>query len=70
MARGAKPLRDTIVGDCCTTQFGTYFSGDWDVRWGYGLLTHGSNGLRNPLLVGFNGKPGGEKIEQRHFGRV
>ena len=18
-----------------------YFSGDWDVRWGYGILTHG-----------------------------
>ena len=25
----------------CTTHFRTYFSGDWDVRWGYGLLTHG-----------------------------
>ena len=25
----------------CTTHFGTYFSGDWDVDWGYGLLTYG-----------------------------
>ena len=25
----------------CTTHFRTYFSGDWDVHWGYGLLTHG-----------------------------
>ena len=24
-----------------TTNFRTYFSGDWDVRWGYGNLTHG-----------------------------
>ena len=24
-----------------TTQFGLYFSGDWDVHWGYGILTHG-----------------------------
>ena len=25
----------------CTTHFRTYFSGDWDVHWGYGILTHG-----------------------------
>ena len=25
----------------CTTQFRAYFSGDWDVHWGYGILTHG-----------------------------
>ena len=24
----------------CTTHF-VYFSGDWDVHWGYGILTHG-----------------------------
>ena len=23
-----------------TTHFRTYFIGDWDVRWGYGILTH------------------------------
>ena len=23
-----------------TTHFRTYFSGDWDVHWGYGFLTH------------------------------
>ena len=25
----------------CTTHFRTYFSGDWDVHWRYGILTHG-----------------------------
>ena len=25
----------------CTTHFRTYFSGDWDVHWGYRILTHG-----------------------------
>ena len=25
----------------CTTHFRTYFSGDWDVHWGYGLVAHG-----------------------------
>ena len=29
-----------LVGEF-TAHFGTYFSGDWDVHWGYGLLTHG-----------------------------
>ena len=24
-----------------TTHFRTYFSGDWDVHWGYGILSHG-----------------------------
>ena len=24
-----------------TPHFRTYFSGDWDVHWGYGILTHG-----------------------------
>ena len=28
----------------CTTDFRTYFSGDWDVYWGYGGLTHGHVG--------------------------
>ena len=27
-----------------TTHFRTYFSGDWDVHWGYGILTHGHIG--------------------------
>ena len=35
--------------------FRTYFSGDWDVQWGYGLLTHGHlscslSGLAKPSL--------------------
>ena len=25
----------------CTAHFRTYFSGDWDVHWGYGVLTYG-----------------------------
>ena len=25
----------------CTTHFGLYFSGDWDVHYGYRVLTHG-----------------------------
>ena len=25
----------------CTTHVRTDFSGDWDVHWGYGILTHG-----------------------------
>ena len=29
-----------LVGEF-TTHFRTYFSGDWDVHWGYGFLTHG-----------------------------
>ena len=28
----------------CTTHFSRNFSGDWDVHWGYGLLTHDTNG--------------------------
>ena len=28
-----------------------YFSGDWDVHWGYGLLTHGQIGADTlPIL--------------------
>ena len=26
---------------CDSTHFSLYYSGDWDVHWGYGLLTHG-----------------------------
>ena len=29
-----------------TTHFRTYFSGDWDVHWGYGILTHSHIWLR------------------------
>ena len=31
-----------------TTHFRTYFSGDWNVHWGYGVLTHGRGHLRPP----------------------
>ena len=30
-----------IILGRCTTHFRTYFSRDWDVSWGYGVLTHG-----------------------------
>ena len=40
----------TIWGRC-TTQFRTYFSGDWDVHWGYGILTHGHMSARHPTPV-------------------
>ena len=30
----------TILG-WCTTHFSRDFSGDWDVHWAYGILTHG-----------------------------
>ena len=30
----------------CTTQLRTYFSGDWDVHWRYGILTHGQMMVR------------------------
>ena len=42
-----------------STHFRTYFSGDWDVHWGYGILTHGhvwlwgwtyTWGFMNPIL--------------------
>ena len=29
-----------LVGELAT-HFRTYFSGNWDVHWGYGILTHG-----------------------------
>ena len=41
-------LSDTAVGQNQWYHFGVgappilvYFSGDWDVHWGYGMLTHG-----------------------------
>ena len=38
---GSKPMVPFwLVGEF-TTHFRTYFSGDWDVHWGYGVLTHG-----------------------------
>ena len=30
-----------------TTHFRTYSSGDWDVHWGYGVLTHSRGGQMN-----------------------
>ena len=34
-----------------TTHFRTYFSGDWDVHWGYGMWTHGH---MNRIYFSFN----------------
>ena len=33
-----------------------YFSGDWDVQWGYGIWTHGQMCLNNRPLAPFKGK--------------
>ena len=38
---GSKPMGSHFGVAEFTTQLRTYFSGDWDVHWGYGLLTHG-----------------------------
>ena len=32
----------------CSTHFRTYFWGDWDVHWGYGILTRGHVGKEPP----------------------
>ena len=37
---GSKPMGSHFGVGEFTTHFRTYFSGDWDVHWGYGLLTH------------------------------
>ena len=34
-----------------------YFSGDWDVHWGYCVLTHGH--VRAPIVFLFNREPSG-----------
>ena len=38
----------------CTTHFRTYFSGDWNVHWGYGILTHGHFALKHAELFRIN----------------
>ena len=38
---GVGTIWDPILVGEFTTHFRTYFSGDWDVHWGYGILTHG-----------------------------
>ena len=36
----------------CTTHFRTYFCGELDVHWGYGILTHGQiGGSRRAFLL-------------------
>ena len=37
----SKPMGPHFRVGEITTHFRTYFSGDWDVHWGYGILTHG-----------------------------
>ena len=41
-----KTFWDPILVGRCTTHFRSYFSGDWDVHWGYGILTKGHVGNR------------------------
>ena len=38
--------------DRCATHFRTYFRGDWDVHWGYGILTHSHMAISFPSAVG------------------
>ena len=38
--------------------FRAYFSGDWDVHWGYGVLTHG----RESPFSGFLGNQGNQSL--------
>ena len=38
---GSKLMGSHVGVDEFTTHFRTYFSGDWDVHWGYGVLTDG-----------------------------
>ena len=38
---GSKPMASHLGVGEFTTHFRTYFSGDWDVHWGYEILTHG-----------------------------
>ena len=42
MGCGSKPfwIPFWLVGEF-TTHFSQHFTGDWDVHWGYGILTHG-----------------------------
>ena len=48
---GQNPCYNFRVGEFAT-HFRTSFSGDWDVHWGYGLLTPGHmNALTHDLLV-------------------
>ena len=39
--RLSKPMGSHFGVGEFTTHFRTYFTGDWDVHWGYGILTHG-----------------------------
>ena len=48
----SKPMGSHFGVGEFTTHFRTYFSGDWDARWGYGILTYGHTcfGLLSPCL--------------------
>ena len=43
-----------LVGDY-TTYFRTYFSGDWDVDWRHGLLSHGHTESNRKSDSGWDG---------------
>ena len=46
----------SILVGRCTNHLSRDFTGDWDVHWGYGILTHGQI-WRDPLTMG-RGVPG------------
>ena len=47
---GSKPM--VPFWGRCTTHVRTYFSGDWDVHWGYGILPHGQVAMQLEALAG------------------
>ena len=51
-----------LVGEF-TTHFRAYFSGDWDVHWGYGILTHGHLPCGTRSTGGFEGTPIGKTAQ-------
>ena len=42
---GSNPFWDPILGSVNSPPILSYFSGDWDVHWGYGILTRGHLGV-------------------------
>ena len=56
---GSKQMASHFGVYRCTTYFGTYFSGDWDVHWGYGILTHGKSCLTDNQTLPHTGGGGG-----------
>ena len=48
---GSKPMGSHFGVGEFTPHFRAYFCGDWDVHWGYGILTHSSAGMGHDRVV-------------------